>query len=390
MDSEKILFVDDEPNVLDAIKRQLRNKFNFECAVGPMAALETLERDRSFSIIVSDMRMPELDGVGLLKKISEILPSSIHILLTGNADQESAVRAINEGKIFRWLAKPCETEEIQETLTSAIQQHRLQKAEREILHNTLGGCIRLLSELQSSSDPDTSKTSLYSRELTREVAKLLNLSNSWELELAVSLSDIGLKLLPVESQIKLQNGAKLNDKERELIRTTPSIGADLVRNIPRLEGVAEAIRYHQKNYDGSGYPSGVIAGEDIPFSGRVLKIIKALSSLSGGMTVKNLEELLSRPHQYDKAILLRLINSLKPGESQASAGTTSVTVKVKQLTVGQRLTSDLLLNDGRVLLRKDSVLTDATVQKLRNYHSLYGLQEPINVDCVIPSMSIEI
>ena len=123
--AEKILFVDDEPSVLEGYQRLLRQDFQVETAPGGKEALDKLATAGPYAVLVADMRMPEMDGAQLLAKVTVKFPDVIRIMLTGNLDIQTAVRAVNEGSIFRFLTKPCEKETLLSTLNAALVQHRL-------------------------------------------------------------------------------------------------------------------------------------------------------------------------------------------------------------------------------------------------------------------------
>jgi DNA-binding NtrC family response regulator len=123
--AEKILFVDDEPSVLEGYQRLLRQDFKIDTAVGGKEALEILASSGPYAVLVADMRMPEMDGAQLLGKVMIKFPETIRIMLTGNLDIQTAVRAVNEGSIFRFLTKPCEKETLVSTVNAALVQHRL-------------------------------------------------------------------------------------------------------------------------------------------------------------------------------------------------------------------------------------------------------------------------
>ena len=129
---ETILLIDDEPAILQGYQRLLRREFQVETAVGGAEALAKL-RQQCFAVVVSDMRMPGTDGVQLLAKIKNEWPETIRIMLTGNADIETAVNAVNNGNIFRFLTKPCGHDLLAKTLTAALLQYRLVTAEKELL-----------------------------------------------------------------------------------------------------------------------------------------------------------------------------------------------------------------------------------------------------------------
>src|SRR5437870_13752231 len=118
--SEKILFVDDDANILAALQRQLRKQFSIHTSTDASRALESFETSGPYAVIVSDMRMPGMDGVQFLSKVRQRAPDSVRIMLTGNADQQTAVDAVNEGAIFRFLTKPCSTEVLACVLSAGI------------------------------------------------------------------------------------------------------------------------------------------------------------------------------------------------------------------------------------------------------------------------------
>jgi DNA-binding NtrC family response regulator len=117
---EKILMVDDEGSVLAGYQRLFRNEFQIDTAAGGVAALAAIEVTGPYALVISDMRMPEMDGVELLARIKLVAPEAIRIMLTGNADIQTAVRAVNEGSIFRFLTKPCNKETLGRAFTAGL------------------------------------------------------------------------------------------------------------------------------------------------------------------------------------------------------------------------------------------------------------------------------
>ena len=120
----RLLIVDDEPSVLSALRRELRGCFADELSIhtcaDPAQALQ-LARDKPFDIVMSDLRMPEIDGLAFLSLVSAIAPASVRIVLTGSADFETAQRAINDAGVFRYLTKPWSQADLRNHLTAAIQ-----------------------------------------------------------------------------------------------------------------------------------------------------------------------------------------------------------------------------------------------------------------------------
>lgn len=135
--SDKILFVDDEPAILDGLRRALHDRFLVSGADGGEQGLAKLRTDGPFAVVVSDMQMPGMNGAQFLARASEMVPDTVRILLTGHADINAAIDAVNQGNIFRFLTKPCEKHVLLEAIRKAValyhttidEKKRLKKAE---------------------------------------------------------------------------------------------------------------------------------------------------------------------------------------------------------------------------------------------------------------------
>lgn len=119
----RVLCVDDEAHVLSGLKRQMRTKYNIFTAIGPKDGLETLKTNGPFDVIISDFRMPIMDGAAFLRQAKEIDPAATRILLTGDANMEDVQAAVNEGSIYKVLLKPCSIEELRDAMSGALKKH---------------------------------------------------------------------------------------------------------------------------------------------------------------------------------------------------------------------------------------------------------------------------
>ncbi|MBD3337204.1 MAG: response regulator, partial [Candidatus Eisenbacteria bacterium] len=137
--TERILCVDDDVDILKGFQRLLRKEFKIDVAVGGAEALEILEEKGPYAVVVSDLRMPGMDGIQLLSRVRELAPETVRVMLTGKADTEAAIEAVNEGQLFRFLTKPCPVKRLSQALHAAIAQHRLLTAEKTLLERTLRG-----------------------------------------------------------------------------------------------------------------------------------------------------------------------------------------------------------------------------------------------------------
>ena len=144
--TQRVLLVDDEQNVLDGFRRNLR-KFDITTAIGPLEGLQEVETNGPFAVVVSDLQMPQMDGIEFLTKVEAMVPKTVRIMLTGQADMSVSIAAVNEGHVFRFLNKPCPPELLAATLNDAIEQYRLVEAERQLLEETLRGAVEVLTDV---------------------------------------------------------------------------------------------------------------------------------------------------------------------------------------------------------------------------------------------------
>ncbi len=266
MGKSRVLFVDDEPNVLNAIRRSLR-EFDVHTAESGAAALRLIAESEPFSVIVSDCRMPEMDGIELLKRVATVCPASIRVMLTGNVDQETAVKAVNEGDVFKFLNKPCDPEALKRVLATAVRQHELVTAEKELLEKTLKGTIKVLADLLGIVKPEAFGRTGRLRRMVRDVSARIDGAQNWELDAAVLLSQLGCVNIAEDTLEKFHRGEDLDANERAALAGHPLLGADLIEQIPRLQRVAKIVLYQNKAFDGSGFPIDDIKGEQLPRRG---------------------------------------------------------------------------------------------------------------------------
>ncbi len=241
LNAPRVLIVDDDSNILSGYQRSLRQTFEIATAQGGNVGLEIIRASAPFAVVVSDMRMPLMDGIEFLTAVKEQAPDTVRIMLTGNADLETAIEVVNKGNIFRFLTKPCPPEVLTTALKDAVRQHQLVLAERELLEKTLHGAIRVLTEILSVVDPRAFDRSQALRDLMVPLAKALKQDNAWELSLAAMLSQIGNVTIPPKVLTKLRSRLSLLASEQELLDRVPRVGRDWLARIPRLEKVAEIV-----------------------------------------------------------------------------------------------------------------------------------------------------
>ena len=377
---EKILFVDDDPNLLAAIRRQLRKTFTIDTRLGPEEGLKAADNGETYAVIVADMRMPGMDGIQFLSQVKEKSPDSVRMMLTGNADQKTAIDAVNQGRIFRFLTKPCPPEVMSTALEAGISQYRLIIAERELLEETLNGSMKMLTDILSMVEPRSFGRVQKLRERIRKLAKALNFERIWELELAAMLSQIGILTVPPDILVRSRVGDPLTGVEKDMLARVPEIGRRLLMNIPRLDSVAAMIYYQNKHFDGSGFPVDSVSGEKIPLGARMLKVIADLNDLDrdGNRLIHALEELGKRGGYYDPKILKATCDCFAPrmGE-ETDSNRDTVAISSKDLGWGQELAADIETTHGVLVLPAGNKIYRSNLERLRNLARLEVLQEPI-------------
>ncbi len=382
--NNKVLCVDDDANILTGIQRNLRKQFELETAVGALAALKLIEKECPYAVIVSDMQMPGMNGVEFLDIVRKKYPDTVRVMLTGNADQKTATDAVNRGQIFQFLNKPCTPERLAEVLTDGIKQHRLVTAERELLENTLNGSVQVLMEILSLSDPVSFGRGQTVRDQARQVAQLLQLKSTWELDLAAMLCPIGCVSLPPALNQKTQAGLSLTGAEKDAVARVPQVGHDLLIKIPRLESVARIVLYQNKNFDGAGFPADAVKGEEIPVEARILRTLADLAALEAKNVpqFKALEQMRQQPGAYDLKVIEAVVRCLtSAAEPQgAAAAKPPVALDFSELRVGHVLRGDIVTKDDIMIVVAGTKMTPLLLERLRNFSSLSGLKLPLYVE----------
>jgi len=304
------------------------------------------------------------------------------MVLTGNADQKTAVDAVNRGHIFRFMTKPCKSELLAEMLKAGLKQYGLITAERELLEKTLHGSIKALTDILSMFDPQSFSRAQRRRDYMSECARSFNIARPWELEMAAMLSPIGLVTIPPDVLKKKHSNQDLSSLENDLLAHVPEIGFTLLSNIPRLEAVALIVRYQAKNYDGSGYPNDDLAGESIPIGSRILRVLSDLILYENhnASKINALSKMRQCPGHYDPKVLdfvAAAFDVFVPALSREIL--TSRPITFKELRVGHMLMSDVVTRDGLKIIIAGAPVTSVLLAKLRNFASLSGIQEPILV-----------
>ena len=380
--STKILFVDDDENILAAYQRRLRKQFSIDTAASGLLGLAKLNTDGPYAVTVADMQMPSMNGVEFLKQVERTAPDTVRLMLTGNADQKTATDAVNQGHVFRFLTKPCPPETMELTLQAALRQHHLIIAERELLERTLNGAIKVLVDVLAAVDPGSFGRGSQLREHMHDFLESFHVPNAWELELAAMLSPIGRVTLPPAVLLKHRAKLTLTRDEEEMLQRVPQIGATLLEKIPRLERIAQIVRWQNKHFDGSGFPANSPGGDEIPIGARILKVLGDLESLrAGGASIAGALLRMHQSHgQYDPQVLSAVSRRFDVALADARSEMPQlVSADVNNLQPGQVLGEDVKTADGLVVVVADAILSPLSIERLRNFRALGTISRSVLV-----------
>jgi len=223
---DKVLFVDDEPAFLTGYKLMLPENFEADTAVGGEQGLAAIRDEGPYAVVVSDMRMPGMNGVQFLAQVRQAAPSTVRIMLTGYSDISAAMDAVNEGNIFRFLAKPCEQEILAKAIASCLVQYRLVTSEKDLLENTLMGSIKVLTDVLGAVSPEAFGKSIRITHCVRHLVAKFHIPSSWCFEAAAMLSQLGCIMLDSELIQGAYVGTHLSAEiglDSRLIRMWPEI-----------------------------------------------------------------------------------------------------------------------------------------------------------------------
>lgn len=360
----RILLVDDEPNVLASLTMNLKRRYQVSTAESGAKGLELLAQG-NFAVIVSDMRMPNMDGAAFLAQARKAAPNSVRMLLTGHSDINSAISAVNDGQIFRFMTKPTPPAVLLSALESAVAQHRLITAEKVLLEQTLRGSLRTMTEILALANPVLFGRSTRIKRLVVDLTNKLGMGDCWHIEVAALLSPLAQVSLPSETADKLGRASELSTEERAMVDRLPGLTDALLAHIPRLETVRVMLAHAQEPYHQANciQPEG-----DAPLAARGAKIIKtaiAFDALTqGGLSPADAISVLRNQPERHEADILKALAEL---HASAAEQRSIVDMPVVGLLPGMVLAEDLVSRAGMLLVTRGFEVTTAFMERIRNY-----------------------
>jgi len=315
--NDTILFVDDDVRILSALQRCLYEKYRIEIAGSAEDAIETMG-EGAYAVVVSDLRMSGMDGIAFLRKVKEISPETVRVLLTGCADVQAAIGAVNEGSIFRFLTKPCPQEVLTKTLDAALEQHSLITAEKDTLRESLVGTVAVLVKLLGAVQPLAFGRASRIRGYVRQLAERLHVADRWQLEAAAMLSQIGYITADPEILRRYYRGEHLPQDKMAHVLSRAQVCAKLLRAVPRLQGVAQMIQRQHDSFDAT--PDLAPAIQSVAFGAQVLRAAVDFDrlALAGASPDAALVEMRRNAQAYNPDVLSAL-GLIDPAQSDDPA-----------------------------------------------------------------------
>lgn len=410
-----VLLVDDEESILNSLRRLLRSQpYEVVLATGGAQALEIMAT-RPIDLVMSDARMPGMDGATLLAEVHRLYPATSRILLTGYADLTTIIKAINDGQIHRYISKPWNDEELQLVLQQTLEHQRLERLARDqteqlkLLNATLEKRVAArTAELQQTADmldlaydelkrsyvtgtevfsllanlrlPKDKQTNRALIELIRVycAAQSMDEASTRDLTMAAALYNIG-KLSWTDSMMVAPSD-KLHSTDRGLYREYPGQSESLLMTLEPMKDAARIIRHHQERWDGTGFPDH-LKGDTIPPGSRLLKLAVDFIELQKGLILErhlNSDEALLYIRKYagrlyDPALVEDFVQACATFLSDVTLGDPTVKVlTTRELEAGMVLARNLNADNGMLLLNAGKVLNLPLVDKLIAFEAMEG------------------
>jgi response regulator RpfG family c-di-GMP phosphodiesterase len=319
--SDTILFVDDDVRVVSALQRSLYRDYRIEIAARPEDALDAIAQT-DYAVVISDLKMPGMNGIELLTTVKEVAPNTVRVLLTGQADLDAAIAAVNDGNIFRFLTKPCPQELLKKAIDAALEQHWLQVSEKDVLRETLMGTVAVLMQILSSLHPMAFGRASRIRNHVKRLAAELRLPDSWEFEAAALLSQIGWISVDASTVSKYYAGSPLDLEETSQVLAQASAGQNMLHKIPRLYTVSRIIGRQSQDFEPQ---KGTDVGEYmIAIGGQMLRAAIDFDRLAGADAESAIARMLLKKSDYNPEVISALYSVRKdlelPGDGTLSCG----------------------------------------------------------------------
>lgn len=412
-----LLLLDDEQDIISSLKRALRKDFNIIGFNDGESALSYLS-ENTIDIIISDMRMPIMNGADFFARARLLHPNAIRILLTGYSDMATTVQAINEGGIYTYISKPWDNQEVRLLLAKASEHYLLKKEARDLntklqlaneklsdfnavleqkvnertlalqsskerlstalntqnilLHDVLDMMSRTIGYRTGFSADHSKRIALQCKAIARHLS--LDDAQCRTIYLSALLHEIGTIGLSDEVLKGVDFGTGKTD---EAFNNHPAIGAEIIGMVKRLDVLTDNIRHQNENVDGTGLPAH-LTGDDIPIGARIIRVVKDFNALvttdhsKKQMALNDAKAWITSRIDlwYDKLVVNALFSVLS--QRQSFDEEMEYSVGIEGVKVGDILAEDLVLTNGNIMLTAGQEITKIMLEKLQVYEQNYN------------------
>ncbi len=381
----KVLLVDDELEMLRTFSDWLQSRaigseradapaFSIDIASSPQSALRFVAERGPYAVIVSDYRMPKMDGVTFLEQVRRISPLTTRMMLTGETDLGIALDAVNRGSVFRFLTKPCTPSVLTAAVVAAIRHYQLVIAERQLLEQTLGGTVRLLTEILTFVNPAAARRAQRARRFVQHMVNKLELPNGWQLEAAAMLSHLGSITLGVDGTVNRVE-ASGPDALSAALDPNARLAQRLLEGIPRLEQVAAIIGCQAEPVSAIDAGRPLNERDRTRLGGQVLRVALEFDAglAMGESRGRVLREMASRTFELEP----KLVESLS--DFHSGLEWVPVSMAIKDLVPGIVLDHDLYGENGLLLMKRGQEMTLSILARLKGGGSKDWLRTVLTV-----------
>lgn len=379
----RILMVDDDMDMLRAVVRRLEKHYDIVTAGSGDQGLEKIESDGPFPVIVSDMQMPGMDGIRFVQRARRKSPLSVFVMLTGEVNETTTLRAMNEGQVFRFITKPCSHEDLLATLEASWRQYHLINAEKQLLQKTLVGAVDAIVNIFETLMPDGMMRSTSIQRIVEAVQENLRIQKRWEYALASRLSLLGYGLVGRSLTDVVAQPHFSEKDEQELMEKACAKSAEVLTKIPRLKTTAEIIAKTVESTGAISTLTPISDSEVTQVGSTLLRVALEWESskrvgLTAGEAISAMRRKLPDLHQ-------EVVNCLEDFEFEFVKANHQK-IPVYDLKVGMVIHKGIYSKDGRVLISEGRRLTQPLLEKLNSYLSRgMGLRDTM-VTVVMPAV----
>ena len=376
--NNKILCVDDEESILRGFQLNLRKDFELHLASDGVEGLEIFEKEGGFALVLSDMRMPRMNGAEMLAEIKKRDHEVSTILLTGHTDFDSAMAAVNDGNVFRMLSKPCPPERLIKVLNDGLEQYDLIRSKRILLDQTLRGAVDALAESLSTAKPLFFGRVQRVRRMANELAMKQDVPNAWRVDVASVFSQLAYLALPENVTEDVYYRRDLSKEVKALLAKFPEDTRNILNKIPGLEEVGEILksvdvqyRFEEEKEDG------------VRLAASILKVALDFDyyeeqGYNRSIIVSTLKE---RNKDYDPKVTQSLSDLIVIAEETS----TLQEIKIDDIDIGMRLSQELKLDDGFLIAAAGTDVDRQLLKVIRNYNSCYAESPfPKRIQVIVP------